>query len=320
MDAERFEKLLLRPGVTVRQAVVAIDAGAVEIALVVDEQRRLLGTVSDGDVRRALLRGATFADPLDDVIHRTPITAPVGTDPAALLRTMTEHAIEQIPLLDDDGRVIDVAFIHDVVQSEGQRDRPRVVLMAGGEGLRLRPLTDSTPKPMLPVGDAERPLLETTLAQISEAGFRRVLLAVNYRAQAIEQHFGSGTELGLDIRYVREPFALGSAGALMLARDELHEPFIVMNADLLTNLNLGALFRFHAEEQNTITVGVRRYALEVPFGVVEVEGTRVTGLREKPTLGFFVNAGVYAVNPDAVAMMPDEPSRFHMTDLTDGAP
>jgi NDP-sugar pyrophosphorylase family protein len=191
--------------------------------------------------------------------------------------------------------------------------------MAGGEGLRLRPLTADTPKPMLPVGEQGRPLLETTLAQISKAGFRRVLLAVHYQAQAIEDHFGSGDELGLDIRYVRESSPLGSAGALAVARDELDEPFIVMNADLLTNLNLTALLRFHRQDQNVITVGVRRYALEVPYGVVEIDGTQVTGLNEKPTFGFFVNAGVYAVNPDAVALMPEGSGAFHMTELVDAA-
>ncbi len=317
MDAERFEKLLIGPDVSVREAVMAIDAGAIWIALVVDERRRLLGTVSDGDVRRALLRGTTLDDPVHGVIHRDPFIAPLDAEPADVLRTMTEQGIDQVPLVDQEGRVLDVAFIHDLVAPEARHERPRVVLMAGGEGLRLRPLTDTTPKPMLPVGEAARPLLEHTLEQIAQAGFQRVLLAVNYKAEAIEGHFGSGEELGLDIRYVREQTALGSAGALNLARDELNEPFIVMNADLLTNLNLAALFRFHAEDENSITVGVRRYALEVPYGVVEIDGTRVTALNEKPTFGFFVNAGLYAVNPEAVELMPSEVTAFNMTDLID---
>jgi dTDP-glucose pyrophosphorylase len=318
MDPERLHRTLIRPGFALRDAVKAIDAGAVEIALLVDDERRLLGTVSDGDVRRAMLAGTTLEDPVDPVVHREPTSAPVGCDPATLLRLMTERGIEQVPLLDAERRVVDIAFLRDVVQDSLAADTP-VVLMAGGEGQRLRPLTALTPKPMLPVGDEDRPLLETTLSQIAEAGFRKVLLTVNYRAEIIEEHFGDGAGLGLDIAYVREQPGelLGSAGALNLAREHLDRPFIVMNADLLTKVNLGALIRFHAEDANMITVGVRQYRLQVPYGVLDLDGTRVTGLREKPTLGFFVNAGIYAVSPEAVRSMPAEISEFNMTDLID---
>jgi dTDP-glucose pyrophosphorylase len=316
MDPDRLQKLLIRPGCVLRDAVQAIDAGAVEIALLVDDERKLLGTVSDGDVRRAMLAGTTLEDPADPVVHRTPISAPVGADATTLLRLMTERGIEQVPLLDAGGRVADLAFLRDVVQGSLAHETP-IVLMAGGEGHRLRPLTAETPKPMLPVGEEDRPLLETTLGQIADAGFRKVLLTVNYRASIIEEHFGDGADFGLDIAYVREQPGelLGSAGALNLAREHLDRPFIVMNADLLTKVNLGALIRFHAEDSNMVTVGVRQYRLQVPYGVLDLDGTRVTGLREKPTLGFFVNAGIYAVSPEAVQSMPAEISEFNMTDL-----
>lgn len=317
MDPNRFERVFVQPSATLREAVMAIDAGGVEIALVVDEERRLLGTVSDGDARRALLRGSSLDDDIRGIVHRAPISAPVNTDVGIVLRLMTENAIEQVPLLDADARVVDLVFIHDIVH--GGTEPPKVVLMAGGEGMRLRPLTEDTPKPMLPIGDEKRPLLQTTLTQIAQAGFRRVLLAVNYRAHDIEEHFGDGAELGLDIRYLHEPSALGSAGALRLAGDELDKPFIVMNADLLTNVNLGALIRFHTNDSNVITIGVRRYVLKVPYGVVDVEGGKVSSLREKPALGFFVNAGIYAVNPDAVALMPEDPSGFNMTEVIEAA-
>lgn len=318
MNAERLKSLMVGPGCAVREAVEAIDAGAVEIALLVDDRRRLLGTISDGDVRRAMLAGTTLEDPVDSVVHRTPTSAPVSTEPARLLALMTERGIEQIPLLDDQGRVADLAFMRDVVQHTMAYDTP-VVLMAGGEGLRLRPLTEDRPKPMLPVGAEDRPLLETTLEQIAGAGFRKVLLTVNYRAESIEDHFGNGDRMGLDISYVREQPGeqLGSAGSLNLAREHLDRPFIVMNADLLTKVSLGALIRFHAEDANMVTIGVRQYRLQVPYGVVDLDGTRVIALREKPTLGFFVNAGIYAVSPEAVQLMPEEISEFNMTDLID---
>ena len=238
----------------------------------------------------------------------------MGASTERLLRMMADHHLEQLPLLDGDGRLVDVAFLRHLVE---QRSDSPVVLMAGGQGQRLRPLTDETPKPMLPVGD--KPLLETVLGQVREAGFGKVLMAVNFQAQVIEQHFGDGQEVGLDISYLHEPHALGSAGALNLARAELDEPFIVMNADLLTNVNLSALLSFHKDGGDLITVGVRRFELEVPYGVVEIEDGQVSSLREKPAFGFFVNAGVYAVQPAAVSLLPSELEAFNMTDLVDAA-
>jgi NDP-sugar pyrophosphorylase family protein len=232
-------------------------------------------------------------------------------------RLLVELGIESylgVPLLDGEGRVIDVAFWRDLV---AEASSTPVVLMAGGQGQRLRPLTEQTPKPMLPVG--EKPLLETVLDQVRDAGFGKVLMAVNYQADVIRDHFGHGEGVGLDISYVEEPHALGSAGALNLVREDLDEPFIVMNADLLTNVNLGALLRFHREGATLMTIGVRRFELQVPYGVVEIADEHVTSLREKPVFGFFVNAGVYAVEPAAVALMPEELEAFNMTDLVDAA-
>jgi NDP-sugar pyrophosphorylase family protein len=183
--------------------------------------------------------------------------------------------------------------------------------------MRLRPLTEKTPKPMLPVGG--RPLLETVLGQVRDAGFSRVLMAVNYRAEVIEEHFGDGSRFGVDIEYLHERRPLGSAGALRLAAAELDRPFVVMNADLLTNVKLAALMRFHCEEHNVVTVGVRRYALELPYGVLEMDGTRVRSLREKPSLGFFINAGLYAVDPAAISLISTLSERFDMTDLVEAA-
>jgi len=310
VDPERFPKIFVPPGATIGDAIKRIDEGAIEIALAVDGDGELVGTISDGDVRRALLAGLDLDSPASDVVHDAPITAPAGTDSRELLRLMTEHGVGQIPLVEGK-RVADVAFIRDIV--EAHREEHPVVIMAGGEGKRLRPLTNDTPKPMLDVGG--RPLLETVLDQVRQAGFSRVLLAVNYRADIVESHFGDGARFGVEIDYIREPKQLGSAGALRIARQRLEQPFIVINADLLTNVNLSALMRFHTDDANLITVGVRRYVLEVPYGVVELQGPRVVELREKPTIDLLVNAGIYAVSPDAVALMPPRQAEFDMTDL-----
>jgi dTDP-glucose pyrophosphorylase len=316
VDPDRFERIFVSLDSTVRETVEAIDAGAVEIALVADGERRLIATVSDGDVRRALLRGTKLDDPVAGLAHRDATSAPAGTPRDELLALMTERGIEQIPLIND-GRVVDLAFMRDLVRGDPGADDRKVVIMAGGEGLRLRPLTDETPKPMLQVGDG--PLLETVLGQVKRAGFGKVLMAVRYRADVIEDHFGDGSDFGVEIDYVREEKALGSAGALQLVRDQLDEPFVVLNADLLTNVNLGALLRYHEEEGDAVTIGVRQYLLEVPYGVVDIDDGAVTGLREKPSVGFFVNAGLYAVSPAAVELLPPEVRQFDMTDLVAAA-
>ncbi len=314
MTFARLDEVCIAEQATMRQAVEAIDAGGVEIALVVGPDRELIGTVDDSDVRRALLRGAELDDDVSPIISRTPIVAAPSASRETLLGLMVDHGVEQIPIVQD-RTLLDLAFIRDLVLAE--RSEEPVVVMAGGQGLRLRPLTEDTPKPMLPVGD--RPLLETVLDQVRHAGFRRVFMAVNYRAEVIEHHFGDGGAHGLSITYFQEPRQLGTAGALRLMDEHIDRPFLVVNADLLTNVNLASLMRFHCEEQNAVTVGVRKYCLEVPYGVVDLDSTRVTRLREKPMLDFYVNAGVYAVNPEVVSLMPQSREQFGMTDLIDTA-
>jgi dTDP-glucose pyrophosphorylase len=315
MDPTRLEQIFVSPGATVREAIKCIDGGAIEIALVADPRRRLIGTVTDGDVRRALLAGATLEDPIDSIVHRDPVTAPYGIEAAGLLTLMTSRGIDQVPLIEN-GRVVDVAFMRDLIAKDEKDDHP-VVLMAGGRGTRLYPLTENTPKPMLPVGD--KPLLERVVGQVRNAGFSRVLIAINYRGDVIEEHFGDGSRYGVEIDYLREHEPLGSAGALRLASAELDRTFVVMNADLLTNVNLAALMRFHVQETNALTVGVRQYALELPYGIAELDGTRIVSLDEKPTHTFFVNAGIYVVDPVVVRLMSDSAGRFDMTDLIDAA-
>lgn len=271
VDSDRLREILLEPGATLRSAIERIDAGAMEIALLVDRADRLLGTITDGDVRRALLDGARLEDSVEPIVHRDPITAPTDVDDRALVRLMSERGVDQIPLIEGD-RVVDIAFLRDLVAAYGDPRETRsdgpVVLMAGGKGTRLRPLTDKTPKPMLPVGG--RPLLETVLDQVCDAGFSRVLIAVSHQAEVIERHFGDGSRFNIEVAYLHESSPLGSAGALRLAAAQLDRPFIVMNADLLTNVKLSALMRFHREEGNAVTVGVRQYALDLPYGVVEM--------------------------------------------------
>jgi dTDP-glucose pyrophosphorylase len=313
MDREVLERIFVGPDATVRDTIAHIDTGRAQLALVIDSDRRLLGTVTDGDVRRALLHGIGLDEPVANILRANPICAAAGASSDELLELLTTHKIDQVPILDA-GCVVDVVLLRDLVQHVHEHP---VVIVAGGEGRRLRPLTDDVPKPMLPVGG--KPLLETTLEQVRTAGFSKVFLSVNYRADAIEKHFGKGEGFGVDIEYVREDVPRGSAGSLGLMREQLDRPFVVMNGDVLTNIDFDALMRFHRSEQNTVTICVKQYVLQVPYGVVDLNGTEVVAVREKPEVKYFVNAGIYALSPAAVELVPDEPREFHMTELIDAA-
>jgi dTDP-glucose pyrophosphorylase/CBS domain-containing protein len=299
-----IERFLVAPGASIRDVFTCIDGNESGIALIVDGERRLLGTVTDGDVRRAMLADADLDAPalrlLDvqlELGHTGPITAPVGTAPAELLVLMERSSVRQVPLLDDDQRVVGVSVIDDLVL--GPVAPLRAVVMAGGFGTRLGELTERTPKPMLPVGD--RPLLERIIDQLREAGIRHVNLATHYRAEAIESHFGDGRDFGVDIEYVAEKQPLGTAGALGLL--EAAEPVLVINGDILTGIDFRAMHRFHLEHRADMTVAVRPYEVKVPYGLVELEDADVTGISEKPLVRGFVNAGIYLIGTEARSLV-----------------
>ncbi len=245
--------------------------------------------------------------------HPDPITAPLGTNAVVLLRLMGAEVIRHVPLLDPDGRVAAVALLSRMVR---QRDLPlKAVIMAGGLGTRLRPLTEATPKPMLPVGD--RPLLEHTIEQLGQAGIRRICITTHYRADKIKGHFGDGSSFGAVVDYLHESQPLGTAGALRQLQIEGDEPLLVINGDVLTTVNYRAMLDYHREHGARLTMGVRRYAMKVPYGVVEGEGPRVSAVREKPEVSFFVNAGLYLIEPAACRGIPAE-RRFDMTEFIEG--
>jgi dTDP-glucose pyrophosphorylase len=310
-----IEKYLVGPHCSIRDAMVSIDRNAGGIVFVVDQERRLLGTVSDGDVRRAILKGITLDQPLQCLVgneprlNSLPVVASPGTPELDLLKAMNEHSVRQIPIVAADGRVLDVAFLDDLVKNY---ELPlRAVIMAGGYGVRLRPLTDETPKPMLPVGG--RPLLQHTIEQLKKSGIQRVDLSTHYKADVIAHHFGDGRDFGLQIEYIHEDSPLGTAGALR-GVNGCEGPLLVINGDILTEVNFRALLDYHREHAAMLTVGVRQYQVQVPYGVVECEGSKVTGISEKPKVGFFVNAGIYLLDPRARNYIPSG-QRFDMTDL-----
>lgn len=306
-----FEKLLIPVDATIREAINTINDGGFEISLVVDDSKRLLGTITDGDIRRALLIGLGMDAPVKEIMNRDPVTAAPNTGKKILLEKMNAEIIRQIPLLDEKKHVVGLAHIRDLTKPIAARDN-WVVLMAGGLGERLRPLTERTPKPLLSVGD--KPLLQTILESFVEQNFRRFYISVNYKAQVIKDHFGDGENWNAEIRYLEEDERLGTAGALKLIPGKPDAPLIVMNGDLITKINFQDLLDFHIQQKSKATMCVREYDFQVPFGVVGIEGNRIKTIDEKPVHRFFVNAGIYVLDPELIGAIPKD-TGFDMTDL-----
>lgn len=316
MNKIDVSSLCVGPESSIHQAIACIDRGVRGIALVVDQEQRLLGTITDGDVRRAILAGVNLQTPISELLTRKvnsiypkPTTAPVGTEPDALLQLMQERSIRQVPLVDEEGRVVALVALEDLLPK--QVLPLQAVVMAGGFGTRLRPLTEEIPKPMLPVG--ERPLMELLIQQFYQAGIRRVNVTTHYLSEKIVEHFGDGKNWGLEIKYVTEDRPLGTAGALSLM-EEPNEPLLVINGDILTRLDFRAMLSFHRKHHADLTVAVRQYEFQVPYGVMECEGSYVRQIREKPRLNFLVNAGIYLLEPSLCGYIPNG-QRFDMTDL-----
>lgn len=295
---------------TVREAMTVIQRTGRGIALAIDRKAAFVGTVTDGDLRRAVLAGDALDGIVTDFLARRelpPLVAPAGTDTAVLAAMMRERGVRQIPLLDGEGRVADLATLDDPdIGAAGVQ----AVIMAGGRGSRLRPLTDDCPKPMLPLGG--RPLLEITLQRLKDAGIHRVAITTHYLREQIEEHFGNGDGLGVALSYVPEDRPLGTAGAL--ASIESEGPLLVMNGDLVTTIDYRAMLAQHEREDVDMTVAVRRYEQRVPYGVVECRGMRVHSLAEKPVVGYLVNAGIYLLEPVVLSYVPPG-ERYDMTEL-----
>lgn len=305
-----WKQIAVSPETPIRNVLAIIDQGALQIALVVDENDRLMGTVTDGDVRRGILRGVDLDEPVRRVFNENSVTVSVDDDVTFIQRLMKDKYARQIPMLDHDGRVVRLYLLKDFLR-EDKRDIP-VLLMAGGLGTRLKPLTDDCPKPLLRIGG--RPILEIILENFIEHGFRQFYFSVNYKAKMIEDYFGDGSRWGATIEYLREKKKMGTAGALSLIPEQPTVPIIVMNGDLLTKVNFQHLLAFHKENENPATICVSEYGFRVPFGVVQVENNRLIGLREKPEHKFFVNAGIYILEPEVLNLIPKN-EFFDMTSL-----
>lgn len=305
-----WQDVTIDSAMTIIDALKVIEKSALQIALVVGENRKLLGTVTDGDVRRAILKDIKLTDRVARIMQKSPVTANVGASESEILSLMKKYKIRQIPIIDRSNQVVDLKVLVDMIDEKGSENP--VIIMAGGLGTRLRPLTDVCPKPLLKIGD--KPLLEIIIENLREFGFKEFYITVNYKAQMISGYFGDGSRWKVNITYIHEQKPLGTAGALSLLPEKPSRPVLVMNGDLLTKINFNQLFDFHTDNRSLATMCVRQYDFEVPYGVVVADKQHFLKLDEKPVQRFFVNAGIYVLNPDVFEFIPyNEP--FDMTTL-----
>jgi len=308
----RLGQLLVSPRQTLLDAMKVIDRKRTKVAFVADESRRVIGTLADGDIRRAILRGVALNAPgsVAEAMHRDFKSVGSTVSRAEVLDLMRAWRIAQLPVLDEEGRLIGLHLLEELL---GALERPnRALIMAGGRGVRLMPLTRNVPKPMLPV--AGRPILERLVLHLVGYGIRDIFIAVNYLGEMIERHFGDGSAHGCRIRYLHETKALGTGGPVSLMPRGSTHPLLVMNGDLVTQVRIDEILDFHEQGGYVATMCLKPYQVEIPFGVAEVEADRLVGLREKPTHTMLTNAGIYVLSPEAQRMVPKN-TEFPMPQL-----
>ena len=291
---ESWRKVLLGPDETLKTAIEVLNKEGPRIVLVVDGSERLIGTLTDGDIRRSLLRNCTMETSIDEIMNRNPRVATLGENESVIKERMIKYSLLQMPIIDDDKVIQGLEIIRYI--DEKKIHNNLVLIMAGGFGKRLRPYTEDIPKPLLKVGT--KPILETILKQFIECGFHQFYISTHYKAEMIREYFGNGDKWGVTIHYIHEDTPLGTAGALGLLPKDLPDlPILMMNSDLLTAVNYVDLLKFHQEQSGVASACVREYDFQVPYGVIEREGYRIKSITEKPIHKFFVNAGIYVLEP-----------------------
>lgn len=310
-SSKDWSKTLLSHDASIQEAIGNIDASGLQIALVIDSAGKFVGTLTDGDIRRGILKGFSLTSPVREIVQREPLTATPQTERKAVLELMTAKKIHQVPVIDATGRIADL-YLWDELLEVRSRDNI-VVVLAGGKGIRLRPYTEDCPKPMLPVRG--KPILEHILDQARADGFTRFVFAINYLGDKVENHFADGKNWGVEISYIREHSPLGTAGALGLLKPTPSLPIIVTNGDLVTDLRYSELLDFHSANKAAATMAVRTHEWQNPFGVVQTDGMEIVGFEEKPVWRSQINAGIYALDPSALSVIGenehcDMPSLF----------
>ena len=298
-NQEIWRRAILPKESTIQEAIRNLDQVAIKIVLVVNEKGELEGTVSDGDIRRGLLKGLDLNSPITNIIHRNPLVVPPDMGRETVMQLMVANKIQQIPVVDDKYHIVDLHLWNEITTPPARENL--MVIMAGGVGSRLMPHTENCPKPLLPV--AGKPMLEHIIERAKLEGFSHFALAVHYLGNMIEEYFGNGERLKVRIDYLREKSPLGTAGALGLLNPKPSAPFVVTNGDVITDVRYGELLDFHIRHAAAATMAVRVHEWQHPFGVVQMQGVDIVGFEEKPIHRSRINAGVYALDPKALGVL-----------------
>jgi len=305
-----WKKTSVYKNASISEALTTLEKTASKIVLVVDEMDHLLGVITDGDIRSGLLKGINLDQPVHNIYNKFPTVAHEHDDVPLIHSIMKNKGINQIPVLNDDKKVVRLELLKEILQH--QKLNNSVVLMAGGKGTRLRPLTENCPKPLLKVNG--KPVLEIIIEKMIGYGFYKFFLSVNYKSEMIADYFGDGSKWNITINYLREKERSGTAGSLSLLPKPVEKPIIVMNADLLTTINMNQLLEYHSINGSSATMCVRKYEFQIPFGVVNVDQETLISIEEKPLKDFFVNAGIYVLEPDVLEFIPRS-TFYDMPDL-----
>lgn len=296
-----IKPILIKPSATIKEALLKLDNTGKQILLVVNDNTELLGTISDGDIRRAFLSGKSLDDLICPIMESKPVFGKEGKSLKKEINIAKRSLIKFIPILDNDGKVKNLKSIEELYSSNSIKTN-KTIIMAGGLGSRLYPLTKQTPKPMLLVGG--KPILETIIQQLSKYGFNDIILCLNYKSNVIENYFKNGKNFGVNIEYILEDKRLGTAGALSLISPKPDNPFIIMNGDILTTINFENLFNYHLKSKAIATMCVRESFIQSPFGVVNMNKEKIIAINEKPLIKQFINAGIYSMSPEAFEFIP----------------
>ena len=294
-----WRQAILPANATIGQAIRNLDQVAIKIVLVANETGVLEGTLADGDIRRGLLKGLDLNSPIARIIRQNPLVVPPELERELVMQLMVANNIQQIPVVDESRHVVGLHLWDEISTAPARSNL--MVIMAGGQGTRLLPHTENCPKPLLPVGG--KPMLEHIIDRAKLEGFSNFVLAIHYLGHMIEAHFGNGERLGVQIDYLREETPLGTAGALVLLNPLPDTPFLVTNGDVLTDIHYGGLLDFHTRHAAAASMAVRIHEWQHPFGVVQTRGVEIVGFEEKPIARSHINAGVYALDPEALCVL-----------------
>jgi dTDP-glucose pyrophosphorylase/predicted transcriptional regulator len=297
---KKINKIKISKNSTIREALKAISQDSLRIAVVVDKKDKLVGTLTDGDIRRGLLKGLSMESSVDSIVSKNPVVVKKKDSEKDILKIAIAKKIYQIPVINNSGKIVGIYTLDEFIVPKKKLNK--IIIMAGGKGTRLRPLTKNVPKPMLKIGN--KPILLTIVEKFKESGYKNFIMCVNYKSKIIEDYFGDGKKFGVKIEYIREKKRMGTAGALSLFKKKPKEPIFVINGDLLTTLDFEKLLDFHNENNSDATMCIQEYNIKSPYGEIKLNKEKIISIREKPTYKILVNAGLYVLNPKCIDLIP----------------